>query len=245
MLGFFSGSTPKETNGSKETGFRSRTTHPTVDVEAAAQGKPSIADALKGATRAQSAFGAHGRARRQQREHWSALQLRIKNPGQAIVPVASNDCLMRSTVRELRTSDVHIRIPHNIGKWLVDEKNLAIDPDGDPQPTLFYAAKISQRFKDRIITQTPCGVGASCPFPFALFQYVFSYYRFYAAFQIPKALLLCDQPLLWNSKQYDKRTYLYIYDNRCARGTLGRRGRGARARGGGAPGTEGVRPLPC
>lgn len=223
MLGFFSGSTGTVADGSKDAGVRTRTTHPTDDIEAA-RDPPSLAEALKQAKRNQAMFGAHGRARRKQREHWAALQLRIKRPGETIVPAKLNDCLMRGSVRELRTSDVHIRIPENIGKWLVEEKNLAIDPDGDPQPKLLYAAKISQRFKDRIIAQTPCGVGAACPFPFAFFQYVFSYYRFYAAFQIPKALMWCDQPLLWNNKQYDRRTYLYIYDNRCGRARHAGRG---------------------
>jgi hypothetical protein len=161
-------------------------------------------------------FGASGRSRRMNREHWRPLRLRIVKDNLDGLNKVLDDLAVgqRETVRELKTNDTNIRIPPDIGKWLVD--NVATDPDGDPPPQLLYAAKISQRFKDRIITQTPLGVGCACPFPFAYLQYAYTYYRFYTTCAIPRALRVCDQPMLYHARQYDKRTYLYLYDNRCA-----------------------------
>lgn len=168
---------------------------------------------IKAAVAAQAIFGAHGRARRKQREHWRPLRLRIIDPNtRSINQMLDYQMRVGDSIRELKTSDTHVRIPPNIGQWL--QKNVAMDPDGDPAPQLLYAAKISQRFKDRIITETPCGVGFACPFPLGLFQYIFSYYRLYSGCVMPQALKLCDQPMLYHAKQYDRRTYLYLYDNR-------------------------------
>jgi len=174
------------------------------------------ARAIKSAFAAQGIFGAHGRSRRMQREHWQPLRLRIVSPTAAPINRMLDKIALgsRGTIRELKTSDAHIRVPPDVGNWLI--RNVAMDPDGDPAPKLLYAAKISQRFKDRIITESPCGVAFSCPFPCTLIQYAISYYRFYTGCVMPAALLLCDQPIYYHSKQYDRRTYLYIYDNRCA-----------------------------
>mmetsp|Transcript_29113 Transcript_29113/g.66840 ORF Transcript_29113/g.66840 Transcript_29113/m.66840 type:complete len:428 (+) Transcript_29113:148-1431(+) len=187
-----------------------------VDVEAPPELSKGQSSGLKSAVQLNALFGAHGRSKRKQREHWQPLRIRIVTPGTAGLNAALDAVSIgsRGTVRELKTHDARIRIPDNIGKWLTDSKNVAIDPDGDPPPRLLYAAKISQRFKDRIITQAPCGVGFACPFPLALIQYLFAYYRLYTACALPKGLLMCDQPLLWHSKQYNLRTYLYVYDNR-------------------------------
>lgn len=81
--------------------------------------------------------------------------------------------LNRADVRLLRSSDANVRIPENIGKWLTQPSNCAPDALNRRRgQRILYTAKISLRFKDHILAQSPCAYALACPFPVMVAQYV-------------------------------------------------------------------------
>mmetsp|Transcript_15660 Transcript_15660/g.42042 ORF Transcript_15660/g.42042 Transcript_15660/m.42042 type:complete len:473 (-) Transcript_15660:498-1916(-) len=129
------------------------------------------------------------------------LQFRVHDPG-------------RSEVRLLKSSDAHITIPPQVGKWLVNEHNLAPDPYDTKGQRILYAAPISMRYKDHVISEGPCSYCLACPFPCSVFSYVMNLWRVYTCAGCSDGVTKFDQPLLWRTKQYHLRTYVHIYNNR-------------------------------
>lgn len=114
--------------------------------------------------------------------------------------------LDRSEVRLLRAADAHVRIPPNLNAWLTDRANCAPDAlhEGGRQRVL-YTAKISLRFKDHILSQSPCAYPISCPFPVSVGQYAYDLWRVYTCQGCPAGFKAWDQPMLWHAKAYGTR----------------------------------------
>jgi len=123
--------------------------------------------------------------------------------------------LDRSSVRLLKDSDTNVRIPPAVGKWLVQPANNAPDPRNRTRhQRILYTGKISLRFKDHILAQSPCAYALACPFPFMILRYVYDLWRVYTCAGCPAGVRAFDQPATWHSRQYDLRAYFHVYNNR-------------------------------
>jgi len=208
-----------------------------------ARRRPTGAERLRRAGMNLKVVGQSILAKRARADHWKPLHLRMasaaadsgsgsttpKTPGKvphtmanhlpkhvrlALLRRAVPHMPHRRDVRLLKSSDPHIAVPKDLGKWLTCRENIAPDPHGIRGQELLYSAPISFRYKDHVISEGPCASACSCPFPFMCLAYVYALWEVYTCKGCPRGVRAFDQPALWEARQYADRAYLHVYSNR-------------------------------